>query len=75
MTDKRESEPLIADRKPREVLLEEGAQYAWCACGRSQNQPFCDGSHAGTEMTPVVFTAEEDGPAYLCMCKRTSNQP
>ncbi len=69
------SEPIVAGRKPIAVTLRKGEDYAWCACGRSSNQPFCDGSHAGTGITPVMFTAQEDGEAYLCMCKGTGNKP
>ncbi len=67
--------PMIADRKPRAVQLSKGEQKAWCACGRSKTQPFCDGSHRGTGFEPLIFTAEEDGEAHLCMCKRTGNPP
>lgn len=67
--------PVVADRKPRAVQLEKGKEYWWCACGRSKNQPFCDGSHKGTGFTPHGFTAEESGEAWLCMCKRTANRP
>jgi len=68
-------EPTIADRKPKRVELSKGETYAWCACGRSKKQPFCDGSHAGTSFRPVVFEAEQDGDAHLCMCKHTGNAP
>ncbi len=65
---------VIADRKPKQVPLEPG-EYHWCACGRSKNQPFCDGSHAGTGITPVAFQVEEKADAWLCMCKQTGNAP
>ena len=68
-------EPKIAGTQPVAVELEAGKKYAWCRCGESSNQPFCDGSHAGTSFTPHVFTAEEAGQAYFCMCKRTGNVP
>lgn len=67
--------PVIADRKPRQVNLEAGREYYWCACGRSKNQPFCDGSHAGTDFSPKPFTPSSSGTADLCMCKRTQNAP
>jgi len=67
--------PTIADSKPIPVNLEKGEEYYWCACGRSQNQPFCDGSHRGTDFTPVGFKAEESAEAWLCMCKHTANPP
>lgn len=69
------SDPIIAANKPVPVTLNKGEESYWCACGQSQNQPFCDGSHAGTEFTPVAFTAEADGEAYLCACKRTGTPP
>ena len=68
------SKPIVADNKPKQVSLEKGEEYYFCACGRSQNQPFCDGSHASTSITPVAFTAEETD-AYICMCKHTRNPP
>lgn len=69
------SKPVIAQKGPYAVDLEKGKQYAWCACGRSSNQPFCDGSHQGTEFSPTVFKAEESKAAYLCGCKHTGNKP
>lgn len=66
---------LIAKKSPYPVELTEGQTYHWCACGRSKDQPFCDGSHQGTGIGPVAFTAQKTGTAYLCGCKRTANQP
>ncbi|WP_020408702.1 glutamate synthase-related protein [Hahella ganghwensis] len=67
--------PIISDNKPKRVSLNKGETYYFCVCGRSGNQPFCDGSHKGTEFTPKGFTPEEDGEAYLCACKHTGNAP
>ncbi|HED36502.1 MAG TPA: glutamate synthase [Gammaproteobacteria bacterium] len=69
------SNPVIADNKPVQVILEKDKEYYFCVCGRSQKQPFCDGSHAGTEFTPRAFTAEKGGEAWLCACKHTGNAP
>lgn len=71
------AEPLVARAKPCLVALgRKGRSYAWCACGRSASQPFCDGSHKGTGIEPVVFRAREDGEeALLCCCKRTRTPP
>ena len=66
--------PKIADVKPKQADLEK-KEYYWCACGLSNNQPFCDGSHAGTGFSPKSFTPDEPGEAYLCMCKQTANPP
>ena len=67
--------PVIAKRGPYAVDLEKGKRYAWCTCGRSANQPFCDGSHKGTEFKPLMFEAEETKTTYLCGCKHTANPP
>ncbi len=68
-------EPIIAKKGPFAVELEAGKNYHWCTCGRSANQPFCDGSHKGTGMTPMAFTPEKSGTAYLCGCKHSKNPP
>ena len=69
------SNPIIADNKPIAVTLKQGEEYYFCTCGRSSNQPFCDGSHKGTFFTPKVFISDKDEEAYLCQCKYTSNAP
>tara|TARA_B100000959_G_C14983189_1_gene624407 strand:+ start:199 stop:1740 length:1542 start_codon:yes stop_codon:yes gene_type:complete len=66
---------IIAGNKPKVAQLEKGKEYYFCACGRSGNKLFCDGSHAGTSFTPKSFIAEKDGDAYICSCKQTSNPP
>lgn len=69
------SNPVVAGNQPKVVNLKKGEEYYFCACGRSKNQPFCDGSHQGTSFTPKAFTAEIDGDAYLCACKHSGNVP
>lgn len=69
------AEPKIAQRAPYAVEVTTGKTYFWCACGMSQKQPFCDGSHKGTEFTPVKHTVEADARLYFCGCKRTAGQP
>lgn len=68
------SEPKIAAKVPLVTELEP-ATYYWCACGRSQNQPFCDGSHEGTKFTPMKFIIEEKKKVAICQCKHTDNAP
>ncbi|MBL4636583.1 MAG: CDGSH iron-sulfur domain-containing protein [Kofleriaceae bacterium] len=67
--------PVIANNRPTKETLEKGKEYYFCTCGRSKNQPFCDGSHVGTSFSPLAFTAEESGDAFLCACKHTKNAP
>jgi CDGSH-type Zn-finger protein len=67
--------PIIAAKKPAAEELKKGKNYYWCRCGRSKNQPFCDGSHKGTGLAPLEFKPDEDGEAYLCQCKGTGNAP
>src|SRR5258708_37831602 len=67
--------PLIANRKGYYYEVKAGKRYLWCACGRSQSQPFCDGSHAGTEFLPVAFKAERDEDVIFCGCKQTGTAP
>jgi CDGSH-type Zn-finger protein len=69
------TEPTIAGTAPMPIEVEEGKSYFWCACGLSSNQPFCDGSHKGTEFSPVKYTAEKDGKAFFCSCKRSDKAP
>ena len=67
--------PVRASDSPYAVEVEEGSKYAWCSCGKSAKQPFCDGAHKGTEFKPVRFTASETKTVYLCGCKLTKSQP
>jgi CDGSH iron-sulfur domain-containing protein 3 len=66
--------PIIVDKKPLVRTLEPGTYY-WCQCGRSKKQPYCDGSHKGTGITPVEFTLTESKQVALCQCKHTKTPP
>lgn len=65
----------VAGESPMMVNLESDKTYAWCACGHSSNQPWCDGSHKGRGISPVIFKSDENRKAAMCMCKQTGNSP
>jgi CDGSH iron-sulfur domain-containing protein 3 len=67
-------EPICAQKGPYVLELKEG-DYFWCACGGSKKQPFCDGSHKGTDFTPVKFSLWQDEKKALCGCKRSDRKP
>ena len=69
------SEPVIAQKAPFAVEVEEGKNYFWCACGKSCKQPFCDGSHKGTEFAPVKYSADKTGRVFFCGCKHSDKAP
>ena len=69
------SEAQRAGDRPIPVEVEACKDYFWCACGRSASQPFCDGSHRGTDITPVKYTAAEAGKVFFCACKATGDAP
>ena len=64
----------IPQKKPY-VIDEQPGKKAWCSCGLSKKQPYCDGSHKGTGMTPVVVEITEARKVAWCGCKYTERQP
>jgi CDGSH-type Zn-finger protein len=68
------STPRIAAKQPSVMILEAGTYY-WCACGRSRDQPFCDGAHEGTGIEPLEFSLTETKEVALCQCKHTKTPP
>jgi sterol desaturase/sphingolipid hydroxylase (fatty acid hydroxylase superfamily)/CDGSH-type Zn-finger protein len=64
------------DTSNEPITLElEAGKYLWCACGYSNNQPFCDGSHNGTKFKPVFFELDKSKKLKLCTCKLTKKAP
>ncbi len=66
--------PIIAGKAPKVMKMEPG-KYFWCACGKSSKQPFCDGSHGTSGITPVKVEISEPKEVYWCMCKQSKNKP
>ena len=69
------SAPIVARKEPFKVAVQAGKTYWWCACGRSQTQPFCDGRHKGTAFEPVAYKAEASKDVFFCGCKNTGKSP
>ncbi|WP_144300051.1 CDGSH iron-sulfur domain-containing protein [Elioraea rosea] len=67
--------PVVAQAGPYPVEVKAGEKYFWCACGLSVTQPFCDGTHAGTGLKPVIFRAQKDETIWFCGCKATGDKP
>lgn len=69
------TERVVAAKAPTGVDVEAGKTYWWCRCGRSARQPFCDGSHKGTDLAPLKYDAVQDGKVWFCCCKQTAREP
>ena len=70
MSDK---QAVIAQKSPFAIEVEAGKSYWWCSCGKSATQPFCDGSHKGSDFSPVEYKADKAEAAYFCGCKHSAN--
>jgi CDGSH-type Zn-finger protein len=66
--------PKIAQQSPFVIECEPGT-YAWCACGKSNKQPYCDGSHKGTNFRPIIEKIETAKKIAWCGCKASSKAP
>ena len=69
------TQPVVAQKAPFGVAVEAGKKYFWCACGLSKKQPFCDGSHTGTGLSPLPYEAGENKTLWFCGCKATASKP
>ena len=74
MSDDAPHVPICTQKMPY-VIEEEPGKKAWCACGKSANQPYCDGSHVGTGCVPVVVEITEKKHVAWCGCRKTGNAP
>ena len=66
--------PTVASKTPAVFEIEPG-EYWWCSCGLSKNQPYCDGSHKGSQFRPEKLVITEKKRVALCTCKQTGNSP
>ena len=68
--------PTTPQKNPYKVMIEKDKVYFWCACGLSQKQPFCDGSHKREgEFKSIKYIAEESKEIFFCGCKMTRRPP
>ena len=68
--------PTISQKGPYKVKVEKDKTYSWCACGLSQKQPFCDGSHRKErKFKSLKYLATETKEVFFCGCKMTRQQP
>ena len=67
--------PVVAQKAPYKIGVEDGKSYWWCACGKSAKQPFCDGSHKGGAFRPMEYKADKTGDVWFCGCKSTGKAP
>jgi CDGSH-type Zn-finger protein len=68
-------QPVVAGKGPISMDLSAGETYYWCRCGRSKDQPLCDGSHQGTGLEPMSFTPTGPMKVRFCACKKTGKPP
>ena len=62
-------------KKPYTINVKKGKKYAWCSCGLSKQQPFCNGSHKSASFKSFVITAEKEEAIFFCGCKHTKTPP
>ncbi len=57
------------------IVHETAGKRFYCRCGKTNNQPFCDGSHKGTGITPMVVDIEKDRRVAYCGCRQSGELP
>ena len=66
--------PGKTQRGPFVVRCEAG-KYAYCRCKMSKGFPYCDGTHRGSEVTPLKVVLEQSTMVAWCCCGTSKNLP
>jgi len=64
------ADPKIAQKSPYVMEMKAG-KYAFCTCGESSKQPFCDGTHSSGDFRPEIVVLNEDRKVAWCGCKHS----
>ena len=68
--------PKSPQKSPYKVKVEKGKIYFWCACGLSNKQPFCDGTHKiEGKFKSLKYLADGSKDIYFCGCKLSQKTP
>ncbi len=57
------------------IVRQESKSVAYCRCTRSKNLPFCDGSHASTNIQPAVLEFARPETIAICRCWKSKDHP
>jgi len=63
-----QNKPFLIDVKTKEKKV-------FCMCGLSQNGPFCDGSHKGTNIIPRSIIFDKNSTIRICGCQKSNKMP
>jgi len=68
------SDEVVFPKQPY-VVDESAGNKAYCVCGFSNNQPYCDGSHKACGKRPIIVDIECDKKVAYCGCRQSRNLP
>ncbi|GAA4707150.1 CDGSH iron-sulfur domain-containing protein [Brevibacillus fulvus] len=67
----------LYDKNKPYVIKEEPGLKMYCACGLTEEPPYCDGSHNGknTGKRPYLVKIEHEQVVSICGCGRSAKLP
>lgn len=60
---------------PFKIDVAPGDKKYFCACDKSKNGPYCDGSHKGTGKHPFCVDFTEKKTIHACGCGKSQKRP